>query len=177
MRPNIKVSTNNCTLRRANFKEMPLSFFHNRQRVTWCTSTDAPRDRLQTSLLGPFLGAMRTVIASLAARTLLLCVLTTGHVLAEDAPGDLEPVPEPPPMPSRPLQSGETLEPEVTIIRRGETLVEEYRVNGRLFAIKVIPDRGVPYFLVDADGDGELESRRSELGPDLLIPSWVIFSW
>lgn len=156
---------------------MPLSFFHFSQRLTWRTSIRAPRERLQTSLRIPFVGALQTVLANLVARTLLFCVFTTGPVLAADPPGDLEAVPEPPPMPSQPLQSGETLEPEVTIIRRGETLVEEYRINGRLFAIKVTPDRGAPYFLVDSNGDGDLDERRNELGPDLLIPSWVLFSW
>lgn len=158
-------------------RNMPLPFFYFSQRVTWCASIRAPRKRLQISLRAPLVGAVQTVLASLVAWTLLLCVLTTGPVLAADPPDDLEAVPEPPPMPSQPLESGESLEPEVTIIRRGETLVEEYRINGRLFAIKVIPDRGAPYFLVDSNGDGDLDERRNELGPDLLIPSWVLFSW
>jgi hypothetical protein len=30
---------------------------------------------------------------------------------------------------------------------------------------------------MDTTGDGELESRRGELDPKLLVPNWVIFRW
>lgn len=88
----------------------------------------------------------------------------------------LTPVPEPPDIPEQ-LQSGEVIEPEVTITRRQQETVVEYRVNGILRAIRVIPDVGYPYYLVDTDGDGDLETRRNSLGPDFLINQWVIFSW
>jgi hypothetical protein len=96
---------------------------------------------------------------------------------AQTTPPDLQPVPEPPPMPSR-VQSGEELEPDVRIVRKDKSTVTEYRVNGRLRAIKVQPDGNFPpYYLYDTDGDGRLDQRRGRFDPDLLIPSWVIFSW
>ncbi len=55
--------------------------------------------------------------------------------------------------------------------------IDEYRVNGKLYMIRITPEKGAPYYLVDADGDGNLETRSNELAPDFLIPSWVIFSW
>ncbi|MGK9067031.1 DUF2782 domain-containing protein [Stutzerimonas chloritidismutans] len=65
-------------------------------------------------------------------------------------------------------------EPDVTIRQEGERTVEEYRVNGFLYAVKVIPKTGKPYFLVRADGDSNfIRSDR----PDMLIPAWEIFSW
>ena len=69
------------------------------------------------------------------------------------------------------------LEPKVTIHEDGRGVVEEYRMNGALYMLKVTPKSGKPYYLVDADGDGELESRRNELDPDVMIPSWMIFRW
>ena len=36
-------------------------------------------------------------------------------------------------------------DPEVTIRQEGDRTVEEYRVNGFLYAIKVIPNSGAPY--------------------------------
>ena len=69
------------------------------------------------------------------------------------------------------------LEPEITIIDEKGARIEEYRSHGRTYMIKVTPKKGRPYFLVDGDGDGEFEVRRNELDPNLLIPSWVIFSW
>lgn len=71
----------------------------------------------------------------------------------------------------------QAMEPKVTIHEDERGLVEEYRLNGALYMIKITPSVGKPYFLVDADGDGELESRRNELDPDVMIPSWMIFRW
>ncbi len=88
----------------------------------------------------------------------------------------LEAAPEPPPLPQR-VQSGEVFEPDVIIIQRKEETVHEYRVNGRLRAIKVVPKNAPVYYLVDADGDGELETRQAEISPDFLINKWVLFRW
>jgi len=65
----------------------------------------------------------------------------------------------------------------VIIQSPSQDVIEEYRINGKLYMIRVTPQKGAPYYLVDADGDGELETRTNELAPDYLIPSWVIFSW
>lgn len=65
-------------------------------------------------------------------------------------------------------------EPDVTIRQEGDRRVEEYRVNGFLYAVKVTPKNGKPYFLVRADGDSNfIRADR----PDMLIPAWEIFSW
>ncbi len=65
-------------------------------------------------------------------------------------------------------------EPEVTITQQGDKTIEEYRINGFLYAVKVIPKKGKPYFLVRADGDeGFIHSGK----PELRIPSWEIYSW
>jgi hypothetical protein len=117
-------------------------------------------------------------------RLLLACALAAAAPAlsaqggaVSDAPPELQDVPEPPPLPER-VRSGEALEPDVRIVRREGATVTEYRVNGRLRAIKVQPDGDFPpYFLFDTDGNGTLESRRNRFDPDLLIPHWVIFSW
>ena len=75
------------------------------------------------------------------------------------------------------LPGGETLEPEVTIRRQPQRTVTEYRINGRLYMVKVQPTKGPAYYLSDTDGDGELESRQNELDPAFLIPKWILFSW
>ena len=68
-----------------------------------------------------------------------------------------------------------TPEPEVTIRTEGDKTIQEYRQNGFLYAIKITPKNGKPYFLVRADGS-EGNFIRSDQ-PDMLIPSWEIFSW
>ncbi|GLR63251.1 DUF2782 domain-containing protein [Marinospirillum insulare] len=66
-------------------------------------------------------------------------------------------------------------EPEITIRQEADRTIEEYRVNGQLYAIKIIPKVGEPYYLVDSEGDGQLD-KRQERGR-LLIPSWILFKW
>lgn len=66
-------------------------------------------------------------------------------------------------------------EPDVTIRQDGDKTIAEYRVNGFLYAVKVTPKVGKPYFLVRADGSDGNFVRSDQ--PDMLIPAWEIFSW
>lgn len=86
------------------------------------------------------------------------------------------PVPDPPELPPT-VESGVPLEPDVTIVRRGQEIVEEYRIKGRLYMVRVKPKTGAPYYLLDSDGDGNMDVRRSDLERDMQIPQWVLFSW
>jgi hypothetical protein len=94
---------------------------------------------------------------------------------AQNRPSDLQPIPEPPPPP--PGLADAELEPQVTIKKRGEDKVEEYRMNGKLYMIKVTPPHGTPYYLVDPKGDGGFV--RQDLGGErsLSVPMWVIHSF
>jgi hypothetical protein len=61
------------------------------------------------------------------------------------------------------------------VIRPGENneVFYEYRVNGELVEIKVVPEIGPEYYLVPADGGGWIRESETEL----LVPSWVLFRW
>lgn len=72
-------------------------------------------------------------------------------------------------------RADEELEPEIRIIEQGQGRVEEYRRAGSLYMIKVVPARGFPYYLVDSDGDGQLDTRRNDLDPDVVVPRWTLF--
>ena len=67
--------------------------------------------------------------------------------------------------------------PEVVISHDDVRRVKEYRVNGSLYMIEVIPDKGPSYYLVDMDGDGSMDTRRSNVEAEVAVPRWVIFSW
>ncbi|MBK7663017.1 MAG: DUF2782 domain-containing protein [Sterolibacteriaceae bacterium] len=86
-------------------------------------------------------------------------------------PANLEPIPEPPPPPAGISDGAE--EPQVTIKKRGEDTVEEHRLNGKLYMVKVTPPHGRPYYLVDDKGTGVF-SRRDDLDSGLRVPLWVI---
>ena len=93
------------------------------------------------------------------------------NVAAQTRPPKLEPIPEPPPPPAGSLN--ESLEPQVTISRRGEDKVEEFRMNGKLYMLKVTPPHGVPYYMVDNAGDGHW-MRHNTLDSGIRVPMWVI---
>ncbi|BCX81695.1 hypothetical protein MIT9_P1273 [Methylomarinovum caldicuralii] len=87
----------------------------------------------------------------------------------DDAPPPLEPLPE--------VEEDQELQPEVTIRRRGKSVIEEYRIGGQLYMIKVIPPIGPPYYLVDTDADGTLDTRRSDLEEGARVHQWRILEW
>ena len=66
--------------------------------------------------------------------------------------------------------------PSVTIRRDGENRIEEYRFHGQVYMVKITPSHGVPYYLIDSDGDGELETRRNDLANPPVV-QWKLFSW
>jgi Protein of unknown function (DUF2782) len=91
-------------------------------------------------------------------------------------PPNLQPVPEPPP-PPKGFELDSTLEPQITTVKRGSETVEEYRMGGRLYMMKVIPvGGGTPYFLVDHTGDGTF-ARQNSHDTGLRPPMWVIHSF
>jgi hypothetical protein len=98
--------------------------------------------------------------------------LVASMAYAAEPPKDLQPLEDiPPPAMSK---EGEGLdEPEVTIIKRGEDTVEEYRINGQLYMMKVTPKSGKAYYLHKEDQDGGWIND----GPNkpLIIPKWTIF--
>ena len=77
---------------------------------------------------------------------------------------------------SLPLQAQDAAgEPDVVIRQEGDRTVEEYRLNGFLYAIKVTPQNGPPYYLVAVDDEGNFV--RSDQPEGMRIPSWKIFEW
>ena len=103
---------------------------------------------------------------------LLLGGFSIAAFAAKPAPEKLEPLPPPPALATgADASSGD--EPEVTITRQTEQTVEEYRVGGKLYMIKITPKHGKPYYLVDDRGDGKF-ARQESLDSGLRVPRWVI---
>lgn len=104
---------------------------------------------------------------------LLISLLVVLPVYAEEP---LTPVPDPPDLPPQ-ITSGEPMEPDITIIRYHEETIEEYRVNNRVRMVKIKPVFGPVYYLLDTDGDGNMDIRRSDNEAGMKINQWVLFSW
>jgi len=101
--------------------------------------------------------------------TLLLVALLAWPVAAS-ARDDLQALPHIPPPPG---MAEADMEPQITIVQRGEDRIEEYRIRGHLYMIKVTPPHGRPYYLVDHRGDGQMR-RYDDLSPNFQVPLWVI---
>ncbi|MFK8067249.1 MAG: DUF2782 domain-containing protein [Gammaproteobacteria bacterium] len=104
----------------------------------------------------------------------MMLMIVTG--LQAEQPANLEPLPDAP-RPPDVVDSGETLEPEITIINKEEEVIEEYRLNGHLYMIKITPAFGPSYYILDQDGDGKMETNMSVIYSNFVVPSWVIYSW
>lgn len=103
------------------------------------------------------------------AMIIMLCTSLSVFAQNNQRQKDLQPLPEPPPL----EQESATPEPEITIIQRGEEKIEEYRINGRLYMMKVTPKYGPPFYLIDQRGDGQF-SRQDHLDSGIRPPMWVI---
>lgn len=68
------------------------------------------------------------------------------------------------------------VEPQITIKKKGTDTVEEYRINGQLYMMKITPAHGVPYYLQRQDQEGGW-SRTDGPSPPLAIPKWIIFKF
>jgi len=126
--------------------------------------------------------------ATLSALTVLLaCVAVPTAVAAADERAKTSPAPQAAPVPKEPLPpppipknytppetdpTTEELQPEVRITTKGDEIHQEYRINGRLYMVKVMPALGPPYYLIDQEGNGNFV--QSGIQPDVNPPMWVI---
>ena len=95
---------------------------------------------------------------------------------------DLEKPPEIPPVdtkeaPLPPKVQDEQVEPTVTIHEEAERRVEEYSLNGQVYMVKIVPKGGVPYYYIDTDGDGVLETSPSKGLEPVRPVYWKVKEW
>jgi len=112
------------------------------------------------------------IFLALAPMLLALALPVTAMAAAE-LPPNLEPLPEVPPPPAG-VDLDSPVEPEITITKKGADSVEEYRINGELYMMKVTPPHGTPYYLMKEDQDSGWSRMDGPTQP-LVIPKWVLF--
>lgn len=123
---------------------------------------------MKPNSIAAVLGFTPTASASLAA------LLISGLAVSATAQESGEPVETP----DEPVVISDYQPPgsEAQIVIRpgdGNEVFYEYRINGELVEIKVVPEIGPEYYLVPAEGGGWIRESETEL----LLPSWVIFRW
>jgi hypothetical protein len=100
---------------------------------------------------------------------LLSTLCTSTYAATQSPPAQSAPAPLAPDAKDASPDEG----PQVTITKQSGQTIEEYRVGGRLYMIKVIPKHGKPYYLVDDRGDGRF-ARQDSLDSGVRVPRWVI---
>lgn len=65
-------------------------------------------------------------------------------------------------------------EDQIEIIEGEDRLVYEYRQNGVLTMIKIVPKKGRPYYMVPLDGAQRIDGLDHQ---KKLYPQWVIKEW
>lgn len=115
---------------------------------------------------------------------LLLAALLASAAFAAQAQSQARPLPpgsrpleEPPPMPAATPEADAALQPQVTIRREEDKEIAEYRMNGRLYMIRITPKGGKPYTMVDPKGDGTFVRHDNTLSPHLSVPQWTLLEW
>jgi len=85
--------------------------------------------------------------------------------------------PEPPPIPDK-LNPNESLVPEVRIVRKEREIVQEYMLDGRLSMVQITPlDGGPSYYIVDTDGDGQVDTRTTDIETGVKPVLFRVYSW
>lgn len=109
------------------------------------------------------------LLALVAMQLPLLAAAETPQ--AKTPPADLQPLEDIPPPAITNDQNAD--EPQITIIKKKGETIEEYRINGQLYMMKVTPAHGVPYYMHKEDQNGGWLMD----GPTqpMSIPKWTIF--
>ncbi|WP_197018979.1 DUF2782 domain-containing protein [Thioalkalivibrio sp. HK1] len=118
---------------------------------------------------------------------IVACIVGGAGVQADDSTQRLESLLDLPPPPPQ-IQSGQALAPaftpsldsptEKTPDGIEERWITEYPGERRLQAVKIQPGVFPRYWLIDADGNGRIESPSKELEPSKEgLPHWSIIDW
>ena len=111
-----------------------------------------------------------------ALRKTFIGTVSFAYVLTTASADDSSSLPLPPDIPP-PVEDGEPMDQDVRIYREDKKTIYEYRVNGELYFIKVVPEIGPTYYLTDADEDGVIDEQTQGPQSGMKIHQWKLFSW
>lgn len=114
----------------------------------------------------------------------MVALFSTAHAMSDQqAIKDKKNIPEPPPMsadtPEPPPMATDAdgdnqIEADVTIIRKKDRTIEEYRINGDLHMVRITPTKGKAYYLLYPKNGGSPVRRDLD---DIQTPYWKLFEW
>jgi len=81
-------------------------------------------------------------------------------------------------VPIPPKVQQDQIEPTVRIIEEEDRRIEEYRRDGQVYMVRIVPNKGAPYYYIDTDGDGRLELDESQRALNPVQPVyWKVKEW
>ena len=113
---------------------------------------------------------MRLALALILA---LFAAVASAQSTARPRPPGTSPLEEPPPPPPM-VETDRALEPQISTRTENDQTVQEYRVKGKLFMMRVTPKHGRPYVMIDHKGDGQFVRAQDNLDSGLRVPQWVL---
>jgi len=121
-----------------------------------------------------------TVALFAAALALPSAVLAQTPSPPRPKPKDLEKIDDVPPPPNvliEPRSDTKAVEPQVLVRTEDGKRIEEFRVKGKLYKMRITPENGAPYWLIDSKGDGSFVRADTGLTPNNSVPMWVLLEW
>lgn len=110
----------------------------------------------------------------LAVIALVFAAAAAAQSQPRPLPPGSKPLEEPPPPPL--IQGDPALEPQVTTRKEGDNTIQEYRLRGRLYMVRVTPAHGIAYVMIDQKGDGQFR-KQDNLESGLRVPQWVLLEF
>ncbi|WP_165371709.1 DUF2782 domain-containing protein [Pseudolysobacter antarcticus] len=147
------------------------------------TDPAAPKPVFAPAQPPPDMDAPGTAPASAAATT-----SRSGNTAAAGKPAAVN-VPTPASAPARvqastskigdgPVAGGMPELPVVTVRKEGNDTVEEYRRNGKIFMVRIMPTDGPSHYYVDRTGNGRLDRDPLDNTPGPISPVYFkIYDW
>ena len=117
--------------------------------------------------------ARRTAAALALALALPLLAAAQSAERPKPPTVPLEDLPPPPPM----ITTKPEPEPQVTERAEAGETIQEYRLKGKLYMMRVTPRNGPPYILMDLKGDGTFTRQENALDNGVRVPQWVLMEF
>ena len=112
-------------------------------------------------------------LAAFLARSAALPAAAQSAERPKPATVPLEEVPPPPPS----ITGKPEPEPQVTTRTEGTQTIQEYRIHGKLYMMRVTPRNGHPYMLMELKGDGTFTRQDNALDSGVRVPQWVLMEF
>lgn len=107
-------------------------------------------------------------------RYILLTLLLSVAINSAQAEEKTVDVPPPPLIPEG-FDEEDSIKTDVVIRKGKDGVIEEFRVNGQLYMVRITPNKGKPYYIRYPEGE-KGRMIRQDLD-DINTPFWKLFEW